>query len=510
MSTDYTALVSKVWNYAHVLRDQGIGYGDYVEQITFLLFLKMDQERADLLNEPSALPEEWRWDKLAPLSGDALELQYRHTLEALSKADGLIGTIFRKAQNKLTDPAKLRRVVSLIDGETWIGIGVDVKGAIYEGLLERNAAEVKSGAGQYFTPRPLINAMVEVVNPRLGETVHDPACGTGGFLLSAYDHLRTQPGAQDRRAQRELRENALSGTDIVDEVVRLCAMNMYLHGIGNGESPIKNADALVSDPGDRYNVILTNPPFGKKSSYTVIGDDGKVSTERENYERQDFKFTTGNKQLNFMQHIMTIMHTDGRAGVVLPDNVLFEAGSAGEGIRRRLLEQFDFHTLLRLPTGIFYKPGVKANVLFFDKHPPRSDGKPNTKALWIYDLRTNKNFTLKKNPLAAADLEDFVSCYSSGNRDNRKESERFKCFPTEELLKRDKLNLDIFWLKDESLEDMDNLPPPDVIAAEIIENLQAALEAFQAVADELEKSEVDTEYQGSDYEGPTEDAHQRP
>jgi type I restriction enzyme M protein len=289
----------------------------------------------------------------------------------------------------------------------------------------------------------------------------------------------------DRSKQRKLREEALTGIDIVDEVVRLCAMNMYLHGIGNSESPIRCADALATDPGERFNIVLTNPPFGKKSSYRVIGEDGEVDTEREDYEREDFKFTTSNKQLNFLQHIMTIMESDGRAAVVLPDNVLFEAGSAGEGIRKRLLSQFDFHTLLRLPTGIFYKQGVKANVLFFDKHAPRADGKPNTKALWIYDFRTNKNFTLKKNPLQRVDLEDFDACYSSDNRAKRKETERFKRFPIDDLIKRDKLNLDILWLKDESLDDVDSLPAPDEIAAEIVENLQAALEQFQSVADEL-------------------------
>ena len=488
-NNNYSALVSKVWNYAHVLRSQGIGYGDYVGQITFLLFLKMDEERTEQLGESSIIPAKWRWAKLAPLSGDDLEFQYRHTLEALSTQKGLIGTIFRGAQNKLTDPAKLKRVVSLIDSETWLGIGVDVKGAIYEGLLEKNAAEVKSGAGQYFTPRPLIDVMVKLVDPRVGETVHDPACGTGGFLLSSYDHMRVQPGAQDRSQQRKLREKSLTGVDIVDEVVRLCAMNMYLHGIGNGESPIQSGDALASDPGKRFDVVLTNPPFGKRSSYRVIGDDGAVETEQESYERGDFKFTTSNKQLNFMQHILTIMESDGRAGVVLPDNVLFEAGSAGEGIRRRLLTQFNFHTLLRLPTGIFYKQGVKANVLFFDKHAPRADGKPNTRALWVYDFRTNRNFTLKKNPLKPSDLDDFVASFKAGSMSKRKESERFRKFEVADLLKRDKLNLDIFWLKDDSLEDVDSLPPPDEIALQIIDNLQAALEAFQSVADELSSNE---------------------
>ena len=484
MSTDSSALVSKVWNMAHVLRDQGIGYGDYVEQITFLLFLKMDQERVDQLGEASAVPPEWRWDRLAPLAGDELERHYRRTLQALGRERGLIGTIFRGAQNKLTDPAKLRRVVSLIDAETWIGLDVDVKGAIYEGLLERNAEEVKSGAGQYFTPRPLIDAMTAVVAPRIGETVHDPACGTGGFLLSAWAHMKAQ--SQDRVLQRRLREESLSGDDIVAEVVRLCAMNMYLHGIGNGDSPIVQRDALASDAGERFDVVLTNPPFGKKSSYTVVGEDGSIETERDSYEREDFKFTTSNKQLNFLQHIMTIMAEGGRAGVVLPDNVLFEAGNAGEGIRERLLKQFDFHTLLRLPTGIFYKPGVKANVLFFDKKPPRADGQPNTRELWIYDLRTNQHFTLKKKPLARADLDDFVAGYAAANRARRQESERLRRFAVDELLARDKLNLDIFWLKDDSLEDVDSLPPPDEIAAEIIENLEEALEAFRAVTAELQ------------------------
>ena len=477
---DYSSLVSKVWNYAHVLRDQGISYGDYVEQITYLLFLKMDEERSELLGEPSIIPDAYRWDKLVSKDGDDLEVQYRKSLEKLGKEDGLIGTIFKKAQNKLTDPAKLKRIVSLIATEgPWIGIGVDVKGQIYEGLLEKNASEVKSGAGQYFTPRPVIDAIVKCVMPKIGETLCDPACGTGGFLLAAYDQMKTQ--SQDREKLRKLRHDSFSGVDIVDEVVRLCAMNLYLHGIGNGGSPVKQGDALSAAPNDRFDVVLTNPPFGKKSSYKVVGEDGQVSTERENYEREDFKFTTSNKQFNFLQHIMTIMKTTGRAGVVLPDNVLFEAGRAGEGIRKRLLKQFKFHTLLRLPTGIWYSQGVKANVLFFDKRPASKTAQ--TKELWIYDFRTNIHFTLKTNPLKPGDLDDFIECYKT-----RKETDRFRRFTYDELIQRDKLNLDIFWLKDDSLQDIDSLPPPDVLAAEIVENLQAALEQFTAVAEELDKT----------------------
>jgi len=481
---DYSSLVSKVWNYAHVLRDQGISYGDYVEQITYLLFLKMDEERSKLLGEPSAVPAAYRWDKLASEDGDELELQYRHTLENLGKELGLIGTIFTKAQNKLTDPAKLKRVVSLIQKEgPWIGIGVDVKGQIYEGLLEKNAAEVKSGAGQYFTPRPVIDALVQCVQPRIGETLCDPACGTGGFLLAAYGYMKGQ--SQDRDLIRKLRHEAFAGMDIVDEVVRLCAMNLYLHGIGDGSSPVHQRDSLAADPGQRYDIVLTNPPFGKKSSYKVVGEDGQVTTERENYERDDFKFTTSNKQFNFLQHIMTILEQNGRAGVVLPDNVLFEAGRAGEGIRKRLLEQFNFHTLLRLPTGIWYSAGVKANVLFFDKKPAARE--PWTKALWVYDFRTNVHFTLKTNPLKRGDLDDFVQCYSASNLAARKETERFHRYSYEELAARDKLNLDLFWLKDDSLEDVESLPTPDLIAAEIVDNLEAALEQFRSVAEELEK-----------------------
>jgi type I restriction enzyme M protein len=261
-------------------------------------------------------------------------------------------------------------------------------------------------------------------------------------------------------------------------------MNLYLHGVGNGGSPVYQADSLAKNPGVRFQVVLTNPPFGKKSSYRVVGEDGEVSTERENYEREDFKFTTSNKQFNFLQHIMTILDTDGRAGVVLPDNVLFEAGRAGEGIRKRLLEQFNFHTLLRLPTGIWYSPGVKANVLFFEKKQAARD--PWTKALWVYDFRTNIHYTLKTNPLRRGDLDDFVRCYQPGNLSLRQETERFRRFTYEELIQRDKLNLDIFWLKDDSLEDIDSLPAPDLIAAEIVENLEAALEQYRGVAEALQ------------------------
>lgn len=475
-----TGIVQKVWNYATVLKNEGLHYGAYISQISFLLFLKMDEERTEHIGEPSMLPEGCRWGAIRDLQGEALSARYSAILEQLSKAEGLIGAIFLKAQNEIQDPAKLRRMVTLIDGETWLALGVDTKGSIYEGLLERNAAEVKSGAGQYFTPRPLIDAIVTVMDPQPEETVHDPACGTGGFLLSAWDHMKANPRAADRRVQARMRGN-LSGVDIVADVVRLCAMNLYLHGAATADSPIERGDALNALGDRRYDMVLTNPPFGRKQGYRIVGEDGDMETETEEYNRPDFIKTTSNKQLNFLQHIMSILTADGLAAVVLPDNVLFE-GSGAE-IRRRLLDKYDFHTLLRLPTGIFYKPGVKANVLFFDRRPASEEAQ--TKALWVYDLRTNRRFTLKERPIKRADLDDFVACYKGDAHRKRTETELFRRFPYDELVKRDKVNLDLFWLKDDSLDDPDLLPPPDEIAAEIVESLEAALERFRKVAASL-------------------------
>ncbi len=475
------SLVTKVWNFAHVLRDQGVSYQAYISQISYLLFLKMDEERVDQIGEASLLPKGARWTDIKDLSGEALSATYAKLLDTLSKQPGIIGTIFLKAQSEIQDPAKLKRLVGLIDGETWLGLPVDVKGTIYEGLLARNAEDVKSGAGQYFTPRPVIEAMVTVVDPKPHQTVHDPACGTAGFLLAAWAHMKNQPKALDRSVYSALK-NKFSGIDIVPEVVRLAAMNLYLHGITGVDSIIENKDALLGAGGKTYDVVLTNPPFGRKQSYRIVRDDGDIDSEREDYDRQDFFVTTSNKQLNFLQHIMTVLAPNGAGAVVMPDNVLFEGG-AGETIRRRLLNNFDFHTLLRLPTGIFYKQGVKANVLFFDKKPPSEEAA--TKELWIYDLRTNQRFTLKERPMVRADLEDFVACYRSGRRATRKETEKFRRFPLADLLARDKINLDLFWLKDATLDDPDLLPPPDEVAAEIVESLEAALDHFRNVAKAL-------------------------
>ncbi len=475
------SLVAKVWNFAHVLRDQGVSYQAYISQISYLLFLKMDDERVTLMDEPSLLADGARWTDIRHLAGEELGVAYAALLETLSRQGGIIGAIFLKAQNEIQDPARLRRLVGLIDEATWLSLSVDVKGEIYEGLLARNAEDVKSGAGQYFTPRPLIEAMVEVVDPRPSQTVHDPACGTAGFLLAAWARMKQHPHARDRSVYSALRSR-FSGVDVVPEVVRLAAMNLYLHGITGADSIVEAKDALLGAGGRTYDIILTNPPFGRKQSYRIVRDDGEIDSEREDYDRSDFFVTTSNKQLNFLQHIMTVLAPDGRAAVVLPDNVLFEGG-AGETIRRRLLRNFDFHTLLRLPTGIFYKQGVKANVLFFDRKPPSEQAA--TMALWIYDLRTNKRFTLKERPLVRADLDDFVACYRPGRRAEREESERFKRYPLDQLLGRDKANLDLFWLRDDAFDDPDLLPPPEQVVAEIVESLETALSRFQSVAKAL-------------------------
>ncbi len=484
MSNDSSTLVQKLWNYCQVLRDEGISYGDYVEQLTYLLFLKMDDEQTKPpFNRESKIPDEYNWKNLLEKDGDELEIQYRHTLEKLSKESGVMGVIFRKSQNKIQDPAKLKRLVNLIDKETWLGLSVDVKSDTYEGLLQKNAEDVKTGAGQYFTPRPLIDAIVDVMRPEPGMEIIDPACGTGGFLISSHNYI-AKHFQLDKEQKQHIRYQALKGVEIADNVARLCVMNLYLHGIGGDESLVAVDDSLESDKGHHYDRVLTNPPFGKKSSITIINEVGKAIREKIEYERTDFWATTSNKQLNFVQHIKTLLKINGSAAMVVPDNVLFEGG-AGETIRRKLLHECDVHTLLRLPTGVFYAQGVKANVIFFDRKPASET--PWTKNLWIYDLRTNKHFTLKTNPLKYEDLGDFIHCYNSKNRNQRDETERFKHFTYDELIQMDKVSLDIFWLKDESLEDMDNLPDPEVLALEITENLESALDQFRAIYEDLEE-----------------------
>tara|TARA_R110001606_G_scaffold394600_2_gene565654 strand:- start:1015 stop:2553 length:1539 start_codon:yes stop_codon:yes gene_type:complete len=494
-----TEIVNRVWNYAHVLRDEGVGYGDYVEQLTYLIFLKMTAERVAGGQEGESLAT-LQWTKLVKLDGADLEKEYRHTLEVLGEQKGTLGTIFRKAQNKIQDPAKLERLIDMINKESWSTLSIDVKGAIYEGLLQKGAESEKKGAGQYFTPRPIIEAIVDVMQPQPMQIIADPACGTGGFLTVAHDYItNNKERPLSKKEARFLKHEAFRGNDISDSVARLCAMNLYLHGIGTEECPISTSDALAKEVGaNKVDMVLANPPFGKKSSVTIISEKtGKVEKEKLTYEREDFWADSSNKQLNFVQHIGNMLKVDGKAAVVLPDNVLFEGG-AGETIRKELLTRFNLHTILRLPTGIFYAQGVKANVLFFDAKPASKE--VWTESVWVYDYRTNVHKTLKTNKLTRSDFDDFVDLFSASDIKKRisnwQEEEReedggpgpdgrWRQFSYDEIIARDKTNLDISWLKDDSLEDTENLQPPAVIASEIVELLTAALEEFKSVEEAL-------------------------
>ena len=460
------SLTKKVWNLATTLAGQGIGFTDYITQLTYLLFLKMDDENVQTFGEESAIPEGYRWGDLIDLDGLDLVKQYEDTLEELSGQDNLIGTIYTKAQNKIDKPVYLKKVITLINEESWLVMDGDVKGAIYESILEKNGQDKKSGAGQYFTPRSLIQAMVDVACPQIGETVCDPACGTGGFLLAAYDYMK--PQSSDKAKQDFLRNNALHGYDNTALVVTLASMNLYLHGIGTDRSPIICQDSLEKAPSTLVDVILANPPFGTRPAGSVEID------------RQDFYVDTKNNQLNFLQHMMVMLKIGGRAAVVLPDNVLFEGG-AGETIRKELLQNFNLHTILRLPTGIFYAQGVKANVLFFTKGTP-------TKDIWFFDYRTGVKHTLATNPMLRHHLDEFVACYKANNINARTETYnaesnpngRWRKYDVDDVMKRDKTSLDISWIK---LNDDDN----DMSLAELMTNIQEKSDNISKAVAELQK-----------------------
>lgn len=459
------SLSQKVWQLATVLSGQGIGFTDYITQLTYLLFLKMDDENVQLFGEDSAIPAGFRWQDLLALDGLELIHQYEETLNVLQKEDNLIGTIYTKAQNKIDKPVYLKKVITLINEEQWLVMDGDVKGAIYESILEKNGQDKKSGAGQYFTPRALIKTMVDVTRPRIGETVSDPACGTGGFLLAAYDYMKDQ--SQDKGKQDFLRNEALYGVDNTALVVTLASMNLYLHGVGTDRSPIACQDSLEKSPEKLVDVVLANPPFGTRPAGSV-----EIS-------RDDFYVDTKNNQLNFLQHIMVSLKQGGRAAVVLPDNVLFE-GNAGETIRQELLKNFNLHTILRLPTGIFYAQGVKANVLFFTKGTP-------TKEVWYFDYRTGIKHTLATNPLQRHHLDEFVACYNTDDITNRAETYnadtnpngRWRRYNVEELLQRDKTSLDISWIK----ENTDN---EDLSLSELLSNIQSKSDNIAAAVAQLQ------------------------
>lgn len=479
-----STIISKVWGMCNPLRDDGVSYGDYLEQLTYLIFLKMSDEYSKPpYNRDTGIPAGHTWADMNMLKGAELEVQYKNTLEKLGDQDGILGKIFKGATNKISNAAILYRIVQMIDTEKWVSMSSDVKGEIYEGLLQKNAEDVKSGAGQYFTPRPLIRAMVKCLRPEPMKTIVDPCCGSGGFFLAAQDFI-AENYTLNREQKEFLKNETFHGNELVSTTFKLCLMNLYLHNIGDiyGNVPVTLGDALLTDTGDRFDYVLTNPPFGKKSSITFTNEEGEQEAEDLVYNRQDFWTTSSNKQLNFVQHINTILKATGKAAVVVPDNVLFEGG-AGEVIRQKLLQTTDLHTILRLPTGIFYKPGVKANVIFFDKRPASPERQ--TKNIWIYDFRTNIHFTLKQKPMTDADLDDFILCYNPANHHERAETwtednpdGRWRKFNVDEILSRDKTSLDIFWIKDKSLADLDNLPAPDELAGDIIENLQSALESF--------------------------------
>lgn len=424
-------LVKKVWDIANVLAAAGVGFTDYITQLTYILFLKMDAEKEEL-GLDSSIPDGYKWKDIVELNGDDLIDKYEEVLKELSKDDGLIGTIFTKASNKINSPVHLAKVFQMVGNENWYMMEGDFKGAIYESILEKNGQDKKSGAGQYFTPRALIKAMVDVIDPKITETVADPACGTGGFLLAAFDHMK--PQSKDLSKQNFLKNNALFGADNTALVVTLASMNLYLHDIGTEKSPIVCQDSLLDTSDRMFDVILANPPFGTRPQGSVAVDSA----------RPEFIKTSDN-QVNFLQHIMSIVKTGGRVAVVLPDNVLTD-GNATAKVREKLLSDFNLHTILRLPTGIFYAGGVKTNVLFFEKGT-------KTKDIWVYDYRTGIKHTMATKPMTRADLDDFVSCYCSGHMEDRKETYseenpngRWRKFSEEEVYSRDQLKLDFKWI----------------------------------------------------------------
>lgn len=426
-----STLIKKVSDIANVLAAAGVGFTDYLTQLTYILFLKMDDER-EAYGFESSIPEGYKWQDLLELSGEDLVDKYEEILEELAKKDGLIGTIFTKASNKIDRPVLLAKVIEMVKSENWYMMEGDLKGAIYESILEKNGQDKKSGAGQYFTPRALIKAMVDVTDPKITETVADPACGTGGFLLAAYEYMK--PQSKEIAKQKFLKEHAFFGADNTPLVVTLASMNLYLHDIGTESSPIVCQDSLIDTSDKMFDVILANPPFGTRPQGSV-----EVYANRPEFVK------TSDNQVNFLQHIMSIVKTNGRVAVVLPDNVLTDGGATAK-VREKLLKDFNLHTILRLPTGIFYANGVKTNVLFFQKGAPTED-------IWVYDYRTGVKHTMATKPMTRANLDDFVACYCSGHMQDRAPTYsadnlngRWRKFTKEEVYSRDLLKLDFKWM----------------------------------------------------------------
>jgi len=467
-------IVAKLWNLCHVLRDDGITYHQYVTELTWLLFLKMAKET----ETEGQLPKGYRWDDLTGLDGLPLLTFYRQLLLHLGTASGPKGpskrvqAIFANAATSMKEPRNLKKLVTDIDALDWYSAKSEGLGDLYEGLLEKNASEKKSGAGQYFTPRPLIDAMVQVVQPQPRERVQDPASGTAGFLIAADRYIKAHSSDLfdlDEATARFQRKEAFYGIELVPDTHRLALMNLLLHGI---ESDLVLGDALSNVGKDlpRANVILTNPPFGTKKG-------GGLPT------RDDFTFQTSNKQLAFLQHIYRGLEPGGRAAVVLPDNVLFEE-NVGSKIREDLMEKCDLHTILRLPTGIFYAQGVKTNVLFFTRGEHGKD-RGQTKAVWVYDMRANMPSFGKRTPLTLEHFEPFIKAFGrdplgKSKRNDEGEEGRFRKLTREEIRKRGD-NLDISWLKDENSTSSDDLGDPEEIATEIMTKLQLAMDEIESL-----------------------------
>jgi type I restriction enzyme M protein len=452
------SLLKKVDGIANVLSSAGVGATDYLIQLTYILFLKMDAEKEEL-GLGSKIPEGYKWKDFCDLSGEDLIDKYEEILRELSKQDGIIGTIFTKAANKIDRPSYLKKVIDMVADENWYMMEGDFKGALYESILEKNGLDRKSGAGQYFTPRPLIKAIVDCINPKITETVADPACGTAGFLLSAYEHMKGQ--SHEIAKQEFLKNHAFFGADNTSLIVTMASMNLYLHDIGVDTSPIVYQDSLIDKSDKMFDVVLANPPFGTRPQGSA-----DVSANRPEFEK------TSDNQVNFLQHIMSIVKTGGRVGVVLPDSVLTDTGATAR-VRRKLLDDYNLHTILRLPTGIFYAQGVKTNVLFFEK------GKP-TKEIWVYDYRTGIKHTLVQNPLKRSNLDEFVNFYENGQLDSRKETYstdnpngRWRKFSIKEINKDPALDLGFKWIKDDDEDE---------------KSVQDYLDALDQASDDLKAS----------------------
>ena len=459
-----STLIKKVGDIANVMAAAGVGFTDYITQLTYILFLKMDEEKEEM-GLSSSIPDGYKWKDLVDLNGTDLIDKYEEILKELAKEDGLIGTIFTKASNKIDSPVKLAKIIDMVKGENWYMMEGDLKGAIYESILEKNGQDKKSGAGQYFTPRSLIKAMVDVTDPKITETVADPACGTGGFLLAAYDHMKGQ--SKEISKQNFLKNNAFFAADNTPLVVTLASINLYLHDIGTNKSPIVCQDSLLDTSDRMFDVILANPPFGTRPQGSV-----EVYANRREFVK------TSDNQVNFLQHIMSIVKTGGRVAVVLPDNVLTD-GNATAKVREKLLKEFNLHTILRLPTGIFYAQGVKTNVLFFEKGKPTED-------IWVYDYRTGIKHTLVQKPLTRENLDDFVDCYCSGHMQDRvptysvdNPNGRWRKFSKEEVYARDQLKLDFKWIVSEEDDDR--------TLAEMIAQIKEEATSIAGAVAELEK-----------------------